>query len=336
MMEFPLVLPERKVLIVSGSIPPDPCGVGDYSARLSHLLCDRGVDAPLVALRWKNFFQVLKWSRNSIVHIQYPSVGYGWSLLPQLLCLLVRRPVVTIHEYSQVHFLRKLAELPFLISARKIIVTTDYERDAFPRLLRKRVEVVPVAAAVSPTMASDDVSDRSGVVFFGLMRPGKGVEEFLELARTLRTQAPSFMVRAYSSIPAGNEAYATRMLQQARELGIDWQVNRSLDEVSAGLMASKYAYLNFPDGVSDRRSSFVAAVTHGVVVLTSKGVMTSPELLDGVVIVDDPSEACARVLEMEREPLTAASQRARTSDLAARYDPGSFIDRHLAIYASLG
>jgi len=330
----PLVVSEQKVLIVSGSVPPESCGVGDYSTRLYSLLRERGVDAHLIALRRANLLQTLKLSRKAIVHIQYPSVGYRWSLLPQLLCLLARRSVVTIHEFSQVHFLRKMAELPLLIFARRVIVTTEYERNILDRLTHRKVEVVPVVSAVPLENTASDTQTRDGVVFFGLMRPHKGVEEFLALARKLRAHAPSFPIRAYSSIPAGNESYASRVLCQGRELGIDWQINRPLSEVSTGLLSSKYAYLHFPDGVSDRRSSFVAAVTHGLVVLTSKGDMSSPELDEGVVYVEGPSAAFARILEIEHDPALASKQIDRARALGTRYEPERFTDRHLYIYST--
>jgi len=324
------------VLIVSGSVPPAPCGVGDYSARLCLLLRERGLDANLIALRRANFFQTLRLSRKAIVHIQYPSIGYGLSLLPQLLCLLARRPIVTIHEFSQVHFLRKLSELPFLLFARRVIVTTAYERNAIEHLVHRSVDVIPVASTVFPEEMDIDIQAREGVVFFGLLRPNKGAEEFLALARELKAQNPSFPIRAYSSIPARNESYASSILRQGRDLGIDWQVNRSLAEVSTGLLSSKYAYLHFPDGVSDRRSSFVAALTHGLVVLTNKGDMTSPELDEGVVYVDGPSEAFARISEIEHDPVLASEQIERARALSLRYDPERFTDHHLSIYATLG
>lgn len=326
---------KQNVLIVSGSVPPESCGVGDYSARLCSLLRERGVDAHLIALRRGNFLQTLELSRKAIVHIQYPSIGHRWSILPQLLCLLARHPIVTIHEFSQVHFLRKLAELPFLLFARRVIVTTEYERNVLERLTHRSVEVIPVTSAIHSKDTDSNIQTRDGVVFFGLMRPHKGVEEFLALARELKAHDSPLPVRAYSSVPPGNEEYASQILCQAREIGIDWQLNCSLTEVSRGLLSSKYAYLHFPDGVSDRRSSFVAAVTHGLVVLTSKGDMTPPDLDEGVLYVSKPSAACMHILEMENNHELVSEKIKHARPLGQRYDPEHFTKRHLSIYASL-
>lgn len=323
------------VLIVSGSVPPEACGVGDYSARLHDLLVEHGRETSLVKLNCTSFFRVLVASRGRIVHIQYPSVGYGMSLLPILLCLLVRRPVVTLHEYTQVHILRKLAELPFLLFAARVIVTTDFEKKALPLIDKKKVSVIPVPSAFSPVAVGRSIEERNGVAFFGLMRPKKGVEEFLSLVSLLKASYPEFPVRAYSSVPVGSEEYAESILGKARELGIEWNLNRPFAEVSAGLLASRYAYLHFPDGVSDRRSSFVAAITHGLIVLTSRQETTPPALEAGVVCAANPAEAFTRISEMEKDHALLVNRQAQAETLCQRYDSGRFVRLHFATYDSL-
>lgn len=67
------------------------------------------------------------------IFLQYPTQGYGWSLLPQIICIYYsiftnKKFVVILHEFSQRSLKAKLATL-FLFFANEIIFTTDFERN---------------------------------------------------------------------------------------------------------------------------------------------------------------------------------------------------------------
>ena len=99
--------------MVTGSFPDDPCGVGDYTARLSQELARQGMhvcilttDLPeiksldhhsitvcKVVKSWRlyntfRFVRSLKAMKPDLIHIQYPTRGYRWFLLPNLLPLI--------------------------------------------------------------------------------------------------------------------------------------------------------------------------------------------------------------------------------------------------------
>src|ERR1700740_288423 len=110
-----------KVLMVSGSWPPEPCGVGHYASRLSEALAEAGVDLVRFggrqALSMRNLHQVLGQVRNveaDIVHLQYPTMAYGRSFAPPLFTVLARTPVVvTLHEFDSFRFYRLPWFLPY-------------------------------------------------------------------------------------------------------------------------------------------------------------------------------------------------------------------------------
>src|ERR1700722_2066745 len=117
-----------RILLVSGSLPPMLCGVGDYTYQLATELGARG-DLQVAVLtsraarnaeprgnfqlfavveRWRlselgRIFRILKEWRPDIVHVQTPTQGYGSSWVPRILPLLCRlaglRVVQTWHEY---------------------------------------------------------------------------------------------------------------------------------------------------------------------------------------------------------------------------------------------
>ena len=67
-------------------------------------------------------------------------------------------------------------------------------------------------------------------------------------------------------------------------LSVPIRLNLSDEEVASILNDSKIAYLPFPDGISERRGSFLAAATNGVIVLSNAGRFTYEALRQSVVI----------------------------------------------------
>lgn len=117
-------------MLVSGSLPPMMCGVGDYTAQLANALARQesaveavavlsgdgaGVltdeclyDVLPVAHDWRmsevvRIMRAIRCWRPDLVHAQFPSQGYGHAMLPWMLPALIAlggTPVVqTWHEY---------------------------------------------------------------------------------------------------------------------------------------------------------------------------------------------------------------------------------------------
>src|ERR1700719_4557504 len=122
-----------KVALVTGPCPPGGCGVGDYTMCLGNALKASGIETHVITSGDWNLLGVFKESRRlreqkfDIVHIEYPTVGFGTQLGSQGLSLL-QSCVVTIHEASQRHILRKLALLPFAVRPEYMIFTNRFER----------------------------------------------------------------------------------------------------------------------------------------------------------------------------------------------------------------
>lgn len=163
-----------RVLIVAGSFPPEPCGVGDYTRLLAEALAaqpdtevavlTRGQPEPVSAQTLRLLPPVSAWRfaelpailrrarqwRPDITHIQYPSSGFVANhafplLLPLLLRLAGLRVVVTWHEppppppHPTAPFLT-----PLLGACGLIFVRPNY-LDYFGPRIRRLVERVPLA-----------------------------------------------------------------------------------------------------------------------------------------------------------------------------------------------
>lgn len=151
-----------RILLVSGSLPPMRCGVGDYAAHLAGVLAADGDDVALLTSRgadegtvgpsvrrfaimegWKlrelaKLWRVFREWRPDVVHVQYPTQGYqgGWlpNLIPLLSWIWSAKAVRTWHEGcfrrdSPPFVLQALAPGPF------VVVRPDFEA-RIPRVLR--------------------------------------------------------------------------------------------------------------------------------------------------------------------------------------------------------
>lgn len=213
-----------RVLIVTGSFPPMRCGVGDYSYGLAKALAvDPSIQIGVLTSAYGektdstddieifpdieswSFAEALKvikiihlWSPD-IVHIQYPTQGYGNGFLPwalPLIAFMMRKKVVqTWHE----GYGRRSAPKLFLkaIVPGGLVVVRPQFKESLPISLRcvlwNKQYVFIRNASPFPKIDLDekvksDLKKRyfNGqtrlIVFFGFVYPNKGAELLFEIA----------------------------------------------------------------------------------------------------------------------------------------------------------
>lgn len=215
-----------KVLIISGSIPPLKCGVGDYSYNLAIRLASKpnmsvgiltsksasgvapvhGVEVFSIMAGWAraDFLKaaklVLKW-KPDVVHIQYPTQGYGHSILPHLFpiifFLMGVKVVQTWHEiYSCRDFLR--FSLKAIVPGGLVVVRPSFKDFLHPMLRwglsNKVFSYIKNASATPVVNLSKEYSEKIKneyldkqkrlIVFFGFIYPHKGVEQIFDIANS--------------------------------------------------------------------------------------------------------------------------------------------------------
>ncbi|MGH7240967.1 MAG: hypothetical protein ACREGB_01580, partial [Candidatus Saccharimonadales bacterium] len=191
----------KKILFITGSLPPMECGVGYYTASLiEHLSTTKQslvvltgansshLDASIQKLhtsswRLRNAWSLFKSCRQAeadIIHIQYPTVGYGRRLginvLPWAIRLLPGRSklVITLHEYFASPFLGRMRNLLTVIPAQQIIVSNEADRHSLPWFLRKKVVIIPIGSSVESDKPTSEAKDF--ILFFGFPFPAKQLE----------------------------------------------------------------------------------------------------------------------------------------------------------------
>lgn len=211
-----------RILFITGSFPPMRCGVGDYAATLAEalgklpdtkvaVLTDTRACTARSDLNFELFPSVHGWKisdlphiiktvrrwKPDVVHIQYPTQGYGRScvpwFLPIILFLLNVKIVQTWHENFPMASWRNLANA--IVPGGLIVVRPNYiaSMPAWSRWLirNKCFDFIPNASTIPEIKLSD--AERSllhkrftspanpVVVFFGFAYPHKGVEQLFEI-----------------------------------------------------------------------------------------------------------------------------------------------------------
>jgi glycosyltransferase involved in cell wall biosynthesis len=294
-----------KVALITGICPPGECGVGDYTACLDKALRAAGVESQVIASGDWNASSALGVRRSlreqnfDIVHIEYPTVGFGRRLGPQALSLL-QSCVVTIHEASQRHLLRKLALLPFSVRPERIIFTSRFERQfgrTWAPWISRVSSVIPVGSNII-VGAGRGPRNLCEVVHFGLIMPGKGVEQVVELSRLIKSAGLSLKVRVIGKAPLRSVDYLERLRSETAHLPMIWDLDLSEEQVAEKLADASIAYLPYPDGASERRTTLKAALLNGVAVLTTRSSQTSHSLGRAVKFCATAQEALAVICHL--------------------------------------
>lgn len=298
-----------RILLVTGSLPPMKCGVGDYTAHLANALSrqantDVAVLTDVSAVPKPSDFEfevfpicrgwivsdvgrialsVRRW-KPDLIHIQYPTQGYGQRYLPWLLPILFRIglvPVVqTWHGYDSRRMTPRL--LPnSVLSGGLVVVRPEYldMMDPFYRWLnrRKHIRFIPNASTIPTAQLSEEQRfalrsrfcphDSRLIVFFGFVYPDRGTELLFQIA-----DPGQHHLLLISDLNARDE-YQKSILNHAKR--DPWVGNVTItgylpaEEVGQILAAADAVVLPFKDGGGMWNTSIRAAMSQGTFVLTT-------------------------------------------------------------------
>ena len=178
-----------KILLVSGTLPPFPCGVGDYVDQLARALAtlpgnqvavltgasDEAISAVAQPYRlftvpsWQmrdagSAIRILRQWQPDVVHVQHPSRGYGGGWLPSFIApmamLAGARVVRTWHEPLTIrNALRTVVQL--LAPGPYLVVRPEFEAHTWAPLrplLRVRQRGLVEGASAIPTSTLDEMA----------------------------------------------------------------------------------------------------------------------------------------------------------------------------------
>jgi len=181
---------------------------------------------------------------------------------------------------------------------RHIIFTNRFEQDYVSRIapwVSQRSSVIPIGSNV-PIGRADGERRLDEIVYFGLIRPAKGLESVLDLAGILKQCVSGMTVRIIGLAQKERMSYLDALREKSASLPVVWDLGLSNEETADRLARVAYAYAPFPDGSSERRGSLLALLANGVASITTRGPQT-PQALDKTVEFAASPEDAASILE---------------------------------------
>jgi glycosyltransferase involved in cell wall biosynthesis len=332
------------VLMISGSWPPQACGVGDYTEKLCRELeqNDIGVvrfgDDRLSRVYSREAIRDAKEADCDLVHIQYPTAGYGRSLTPSALPAKVRdKPVVvTLHEYSVFRWYRRAWFSPFARNCAARIFTTEEERGLFERRFPGRSGTdLTIDIASNIPVAQNAMRQPNRVSYFGLIAPKKGIEPFLDLCEIARAASSGFTFEMIGAIPEQHRRYAEAILQRAAACNVGISIDLPNDAVANRLATATFAYLPFPDGASGKRGTLAAATVNKLIVVTRHSGITPEWIRSATLDAKRPEEALEIFTRLHADSRRREAAAKKSALVASRFRWDVIAQRHADLYQSL-
>jgi glycosyltransferase involved in cell wall biosynthesis len=334
---------------------------------------------------WRRTLALVRQLLPRVVHIQYQSAAYGLhpavNYLPWRLRGVRTRPriLTTFHDLRYPYLfpkagpLRWQAVLALARGSDENVITnpTDWIRLASTSLV-ERLLPIPIGSNIRNEPPADFDRDRQRarwgagpddwlLAYFGFLNANKGGETLARtLAKLVRAGKPARLLMVggkVGSSDATNLAYLERVENLIRELGVadrvQWTGFTDSTEVSANLLATDCAVLPYREGASLRHGSLMAALAHGLPIITTEtpqeggnppGEMKAmqdvfPALRDGanarLVPPEDPDRMAAAVSEVMGAPALQARLGAAALELSHEFEWDTIARHHLQAYDQL-
>ena len=333
---------------------------------------------------WQMVIAALDRLRPDVLHIQYQTGAYAMhpaiNLLPWRLRGLPQRPklVVTAHDLLEPYLFPKAGPLRTWVTRRllcdcdmAIVTNSDDLRQA--SALGCAAHLIPIGSNIMPLARdyTDRATRRSAlgandattlIAYFGLLGRTKGVDTLVAALALLPATFRLVIIGGEATAPH-DRAYAAAVRQQVAALGLSQRVtitgHVSDEAVSRWLYAADLAALPFADGASFRRGSLLAALAHGLPVVTTvaaggwglgasdagaiSGMRASdaaerstanPEPWAEFVPPGDPAALAVALARLAADPRLRTNLGSAALALAAHFDWDAIAAGHEALYRS--
>lgn len=268
---------------------PSQCGVYDYSKKLFSKFNKKKFNLFFIEVKKWNLANLLrvrkKTKSNSVILINYPTVGMGLSIsfLILKLVLLNRRIIFNLHEFDIFSPYRKLIFL-FLSFNSNFLFSNNHDSEVFLKYFPwsyNKIQLIPIFSNIEHYQKK--FKQRKGLIFFGHIRKKNGtIDKFFKVCEHIR-KISDMEITILGSFMEDDLAYKNYIKSKIDTLGINYFSNLPEDEISKYLSSHKIALLPVQNGLSEKKGSVLACLDHKLIVFSNTG-KQSPILLKNLVI----------------------------------------------------
>jgi glycosyltransferase involved in cell wall biosynthesis len=320
---------------------------------------------------WNHVMHTMRAFNSDVLHIQYQTAAYAMHPAINFLPLRLRpnkdrpRVLVTFHDLRVPYLFPKAGALrPWVnrVLARwsdaAIATNTEDYQHLQQAHLSAGPHLIPIGSNIhpQPPPGYDRSAWRSrlGVAenetllcYFGFLNESKGGETLFrgvaELVRRGRSVKLLMIGGQVGDSDPTNVAYLERVKALGSELDLSdfvlWTGYTPSAQVSANFLASDVCVLPYRDGVSYRRGTFMAALAHGLAIVSTQPRVPTTALVDGENILLVPSDDVVATADAVERLISTPELRARLArgalDLAKNFTWDSIAARTAKLYGDL-
>lgn len=309
-------------------------------------------------------------TKPDIYHIQYQTGAFGMhpmiNFAPRLLASTKINSAVTFHDLRPMYLFPKAGPLRDWVTfqlAQKTDAVIATNQEDYTRLATRHLQnlsLIPIGSNINPTPPPDfdpgALREELGIepdeillCYFGFLNESKGGETLLRALAEMPNAKLVMLGGQTGETDATNISYLARVRKLIDDLELTdrviWTDFLDPPEVSAHFLASDMCVLPYRDGASYRRGTFMAALAHGMaIVTTDDGRQPAddgrlPALRNGenVVLVppDDPGAIVEAVNRIASNPTLRAQLQQRARETAQFFTWDKIADAHLELYSKL-
>lgn len=276
-----------------------------------------------------NIFRILKKNSITEVHVEYPGILYRKTFLASFIPLIIIVYNIVngtdiicnyrLHEFTMARFLRKVAIFPILIFSKRIYVPSYSDWITLNNIFGNKIIQTKIGANIDvyPLNKNINICNNSkiNIGYFGAVYHGKGIEQMLRLWKRIKDidTDDKFTFTIIGEISSKNNNHFSKYHNKIEELISELGLNNSIritgyvskDIASLEIQKITIATLLFEDGLTLRRGSFLAFLSHGIPIITTEGDFEASRFFNdasGVYMSNDEELWLSTIIKWSQNP----------------------------------